>query len=79
MKADYKNWVPNGMIYGIGAATAGLATAAGIVKNKPISALLGAGALGCGAWTVWCVYANGQFSYDGKRQLSRQIVEGTAW
>lgn len=78
MKADYKNWVPNGMIYGIGAVTAGLATAAGIVKNKPISALLGAGALGCGAWTVWCVYANGQFSYDGKRQLSCQIVEGTA-
>ena len=78
MKADYKNWVPNGMIYGFGAATAGLATAAGIVKNKPISALLGAGALGCGAWTAWCVYANGQFSYDGKRQLSRQIVEGTA-
>ena len=78
MKADYKNWVPNGMIYSFGAATAGLAAAAGIVKNKPISVLLSVGALGCGAWTVWCVYANGQFSYDGKRQLSRQIVEGTA-
>lgn len=27
---------------------------------------------------AWCVYANGQFSYDGERKLSRQIVEGTA-
>lgn len=77
-KADYKNWVPNGMIYGFGAAAVGLATVAGVVKNKPISALLGAGAMGCGAMTAWCVYANGQFSYDGKRKLSKQIVEGVA-
>ena len=78
MKADYKNWVPNGMIYGFGATAAGLVAVAGVVKSKPISALLGAGALGCGAFTAWCVYANKQFSYDGKRKLSKQIVEGTA-
>ena len=85
MKADYKNWVPKGMIYGFGAATVGLAGAAAGVSllgkrtvNTVASAVLGAGALGCGAFTAWCVYANGQFSYDGKRQLSRQIVEGTA-
>ena len=78
MKADYKNWVPDGMIYGFGAAAAGLAAAACLVGKKPISALLGAGALGCGAWTAWCVYANRQFSYDGERKLSKQIVEGTA-
>ena len=78
MKADYKNWVPNGMIYGFGAAAAGLAAVAGVVKNRPISTLLGAGALGCGMFTTWCIYANKQFSYDGKRKLSKQIVEGTA-
>ena len=78
MKADYKNWVPNGMIYGFGAAATGLAAVACVIKNRPLSTLLSVGALGCGAWTAWCVYANGQFSYDGKRQLSRQIVEGTA-
>ena len=33
MKADYKNWVPDGMIYGFGAAAAGLAIAAGVVKT----------------------------------------------
>ena len=78
MKADYKNWVPNGMIYGLGAVAAGLAGAACVIKNKPISAVLSAGALGCGAFTAWCIYANDQFSYDGKRKLSRQIVEGVA-
>ena len=78
MKADYKNWVPDGMICGFGAAATGLAAVAGVIKNRPLSTLLSVGALGCGAWTAWCVYANGQFSYDGKRQLSRQIVEGTA-
>ena len=78
MKADYKNWVPNGMIYGLGAAAAGLAGAACVIRNKPISALLTVGAFGCGAFTVWCIYANDQFSYNGKRKLSRQIVEGVA-
>ena len=78
MKADYKNWVPKGMIYGFGAAAAGLAAVAGAIKNKSISAVLSAGALGCGMFTTWCIYANGQFSYDGKRKLSKQIVEGTA-
>jgi len=78
MKADYKNWVPNGMIYGLGAAAAGLAGAACVIRNKPISALLTVGAFGCGAFTAWCIYANDQFSYNGKRKLSRQIVEGVA-
>ena len=85
MKADYKNWVPKGMVYGLGAAAVGLAGAAvgvglcgkGIVSSVS-SAILGAGALGCGAFTAWCVYANKQFSYDGKRKLSKQIVDGTA-
>ena len=78
MKADYKNWVPNGMIYSFGTVAAGLAAVAGVIKNKSISAVLRAGALGCGMFTTWCIYANGQFSYDGKRKLSKQIVEGTA-
>ena len=80
MKADYKNWVPNGMITGFCAATAVLGTA-GIMlakKMKLPAAVLGAGALGCGAMSAWCVYANRQFSYDGERKLSMQIVEGTA-
>lgn len=85
MKPDYKNWVPKGMIAGLGAASAVLTAVAvgtGMLKKgaltTAVSAVLGAGALGCGAFTSWCIYANGQFSYDGKRKLSKQIVEGTA-
>ena len=85
MKADYKNWIPKGMIYGFGTAAVSLAGAAAgvglLVKNTAstvTSALLGAGALGCGAFTAWCIYANKQFSYDGKRKLSKQIVGGTS-
>ena len=85
MKADYKNWVPKGMIYGLGAATIGLAGAAfgmkhfnnGLIRSAG-SAVLGAGAAGCGVFTAWCIYANNQFSYDGKRKLSKDIIEGIA-
>ena len=56
MKADYKNWVPKGMIYSLGAAAVGLAGAAagvGLLGKSTVgtaaSAVLGAGALGCGA------------------------------
>ena len=85
MKTDYKNWVPKGMIYGLGAATIGLSGAALVIKqltngmiNFIGTAALGAGAVGCGAFTAWCIYANNQFSYNGKRKLSRDIIEGTA-
>lgn len=85
MKADYKNWVPKGMIYGLGAATVGLAGAALGMKLLSDSmlgtvgtAVLGVGAIGCGAFTAWCIYANKQFSYDGKRKLSKEIIDGIA-
>ncbi|MBQ7371116.1 MAG: class I SAM-dependent methyltransferase [Blautia sp.] len=88
MKADYKNWVPKGMIYGMLAGTAGLGAAyLGVGKltenaAKPIrvgaKGILGAGLVGCGAMTAWCVIAHNRFSYDGERQMSKQIVEGTA-
>ena len=34
MKADYKNWVPKGMIYGFGAAALGLSAVAGSSGKK---------------------------------------------
>ncbi|MBR4162335.1 MAG: L-2-amino-thiazoline-4-carboxylic acid hydrolase [Solobacterium sp.] len=88
MQADYKNWVPKGMIYGFAAGTAVLATGAvctqvigkelkPVVKNT-LTGILAAGAAGCGAWTAWCVYAHDKFSYDGERKLSKQIIEGIA-
>jgi ubiquinone/menaquinone biosynthesis C-methylase UbiE len=86
MSANYKNWVPNGMITALGAGTAilGAGTAAlmcaKITPNvkKVLVGTAGTGTLVCGPMAAWSVYAHGKFSYDGKRQLSKEIVEGTA-
>ena len=85
MAANYKNWVPKGMIYGFvgGAAifTAGAFTL-GILGESTaariITGILGVGALGLACTSAWCIYAYSQFSYNGKRKLSKQIVEGVA-
>ena len=52
MKPDYRNWMPRGMIVGLGTAT--------------------------GVLAAWSLYARAMFSYEGGRQLSRQIIEGVA-
>ncbi len=86
MSANYKNWVPNGMITALTAGTAllGAGTAALMFADmnptlkKALAGTVGAGTLACGAMAAWSVYAHGKFSYDGKRQLSKVIVEGTA-
>ena len=88
LKPDYKNWVPQGMIIGMCAGTAVLVAAnvgaalllryeSGKVKTG-IQAALGLGLIGCAKMTEWCIMANRNFSYDGKRKLSKVIVEGTA-
>ncbi len=82
MGPDYRNWVPLGMVGGMAGGTAALAAgavAAGVKRApKVATALLGAGAVGCAAFTGWCVVARDRFSYSGGRKLSQQIVEGTA-
>ena len=88
MKPDYKNWVPKGMIYGLlagtGVLTAAFAGSLVVLKNvsTPVRTgagiVLGLGALGCGKFAQWSIMAYRQFSYDGKRKLSKQIIEGTA-
>ena len=85
MKATYKNWVPKSMIVECAAAAGALSCGAAVLdlKGKGRTAKAAAGLLGCGglgmaAFTAWSVMAYRDFSYDGKRQLSKQIVEGTA-
>jgi ubiquinone/menaquinone biosynthesis C-methylase UbiE len=88
MKPDYKNWVPKGMVYGLvagtGVLTAAFAVSLAVLKkaSTPVRVgtgiVLGLGALGCGKFAQWSIMAYRQFSYDGKRQLSKQIIEGTA-
>lgn len=88
MKPDYKNWVPKMLIVGMAAATAlflaaliafgicGLWVTGGLrVALDVLFAILLAVCFKILQWSV-CAYR--AFSYHGKRQLSRQIVEGTA-
>lgn len=88
MKPDYKNWMPKGMITGF---LAGALTALVLALIFGCTPLLAAGAwktiltilftlaalVFCGL-TVWSVMMYRAFDYNGKRQMSRQIIEGIA-
>ena len=79
MKADYKNWVPKGMVMGTLAVTCallvitlilGISSVPGIVfLVLTVMAALG---------TLWMFLMHKAFSYDGTRQMSRQIIEGVS-
>ncbi len=88
MKSDYKNWMPRGMIYAfLGVAVAALALclvtgctgllAAGTLKTVLIVVFAAAAVIFCGL-TVWSVMMHRAFSYNGRRRMSAQIIEGTA-
>ena len=88
MKPNYKNWVPKNLIVGMAAATA-LSIAALIAFGICglwvtgswriiLGVLFAAATLGCGKTLQWSITAYNAFSYDGKRQLSRQIIGGIA-
>ncbi len=85
MKPDYKNWMPKGMIYAFLGVALGCGAAAiilslllkGTLKTVLVIALAVAAVVFCGM-TAWAVLMHRAFSYGGKRQMSRQIIEGTA-
>ena len=87
MRPDYKNWMPKGMVLSGIAATAvflilsavfGLTDIAG-GKLKTILTVLFLTVTVVGACSsVWMVMMYRAFSYDGKRQMSKQIIEGVA-
>jgi len=88
MKPDYKNWVPKSMVNGLIAAAVlafilfVLFGATGWILHgtaRLICALvLGIGTLVLLFFAVWMGILHRQFDYNGKRQLARKIVEGTA-
>lgn len=88
LKPDYKNWIPKGMIASFAAGAAVSAAAyAGVsllmndeqkALKSGLKILSAAAGIGCAAAAGWCLYGYHQFSYDGKRKLSKQIIEGTA-
>lgn len=88
MRPDYKNWMPRGMMMGMiaGAAAAGvlfiLFGAAGIgVSGTPrllLAILFGGAFVILSGVSAVCIMWYRAFSYTGKRQMSRQIIEGIA-
>ena len=88
MRPDYKNWMPKGMIYAFAAGTGASALlcllfactgwlAGGALKTVLIVLFAALALIFCGL-TIWSVLMYRAFSYDGKRQMSRQIIEGVA-
>ncbi len=88
MKPDYKNWVPKSMVAGLFAGTAaafGLFLAFGatglILHGRPrliCAMILGAGTLVLLFFAIWMLILHRTFDYNGKRKLSKTIIDGTA-
>ncbi|MBQ8159979.1 MAG: class I SAM-dependent methyltransferase [Clostridia bacterium] len=86
MKPDYKNWMPKGMVYaflggaagcGVLALVAGLLLSGGTFRSV-LTICLAALAVVFLGMTIWGVLMRRAFSYDGRRQMSKGIIEGVA-
>ncbi len=88
MKADYKNWVPKSMVYGLAGGTLAafvlflLFGATGmILQGTPkliCGIIFGIGTLVLLFFTVWMGALHRTFDYNGKRKLAKTIIDGTA-
>ncbi len=85
MKPDYKNWMPKGMVYSFLFAFLGCTAAAaafqllpgGTLRTVLTIAFAVIALVFCGL-TVLAARMYRAFDYNGKRQMARQIIEGTA-
>jgi len=79
MKPDYKNWMPSGLIVATAALAAALAAAAAVPALGPVPRVLAAALAAAFALAaLWMLLLHRAFSYRGKRQMARQIIEGVA-
>ncbi len=84
MKADYKNWMPKGMVAGMTCGAA-VCLLIGIILtavsfSEPVKRILVPviwviTAL-CLLVSIWMYLMYRAFSYNGKRQMSKQIIDG---
>ena len=86
LESDYRNWVPKGMVAGfLGGAVACLAVClviaslllSGIPKTVLV-VIFAIGAVCLAGAGIWSLLLHRAFSYNGTRQMSRQIIEGVA-
>ena len=83
MKPNYKNWMPKGMIWSFAAGAAvclALTLAVGIIFPSIIwlRIVLLVLTIILAIVTLWTILMYRAFSYDGKRQMSRKIIDGVA-
>jgi len=88
MKPDYKNWVPKSMVAGFWAGTALALVLFLLLGATPLllhgtarticAIVLGAGTLALGFFAIVMTALHRTFDYNGKRKLSKTIIEGTA-
>ncbi len=78
MKPNYKNWMPKGMIWSFAAGAAVSLALTLVVGANWLKILFLILTLVLAGVTVWTVLMYRAFSYDGKRQMSRQIIDGVA-
>lgn len=78
MKADYRNWMPKGMIWSFAVATAVSLALQLIIKIGWLRVVFFILAIILALVTLWRVLMYRAFSYDGKRQMSSQIIDGVA-
>jgi len=87
MKPDYKNWMPKGMVLSAVVATAVclilfiILGVSGLVSGKLKTVLFVIFLIGTLIGVIvslWMALMYRAFSYNGKRQMSRQIIEGIA-
>ena len=85
MKPDYKNWMPRGMVFSFLSAFLGCSALALAFRFLPegtprqiLTILFSVLAVVFCCVTVWAFLMYRAFDYSGKRQMSRQIIDGTA-
>ena len=79
MKPHYKNWMPKGMVYGFLSATVGAFVLTMIIGVAGIvGKILLVITVFLALMTLWMFLMYRAFSYNGSRQMSRQIIEGVS-
>ena len=79
MKADYKNWMPKGMIACSLAVSVVLTIITMMIGvKKRIGKVMLAASVTCALLTHWMYMLYRAFSYDWKRQMSKQIIDGVS-
>ena len=75
-RPNYKNWMPKGMIWSFAAACAVCLVLTLVIRLNWLRIVFLIATIVLACVTLWTLLMHRTFSYDGKRQMSRQIIEG---